>query len=719
MNELQKLLGKPDQSLIEHTDKVLKIWQEIFLIHKEEITDNDFWKKSLVSVIFHDIGKIIDSFQEMMISIKENKYYNFDKNFRHELFSGIIVSLFLQNEILPVAAVFSHHKKLNDELFDGDRFRKLSFKIQYLNDFYKYYDNRLSDFKLNFDISIFGNFTKLTAEKSYILYKERIFWKRRDIIKKSDRIKYIFFKGILQTCDWFASANKLLLDDLKIKEQNIKSTLENKIAISITFSDFQLKCLNTKKDCLVIAPTGSGKTEASLLWAGGKKGKLLYLLPTRVTSNAIYERMKDYFGQENLGLVHSGAYSFHKEINDNYEYSEYLLEKTFHKPLTVATVDQVLTCGFNIGYWEMKEFNCFNSRIIIDEIHSYDFYTLGLIIATIRHFKEMKAKFFIMSATIPEFLKKLILNELPEIQLIENKSLLEESRNLFEVHNCNIDELDEQIRYEVEQKRKVLIVVNTVNEAIRLYEKYHHYRPICYHSRFIQKHRVQKEKQIKEVSENNSDRNLVITTQVVEVSLDIDFDILFTENAPADAIVQRAGRVNRKREKKKNTKIVIYRHSDIAKKIYGEDILNNSFFEFQKYNNKRISEQQFIDIVNEVYKDVEVENNKDYNEGLKKYNEIQEHYNFIQDVPINDKNLYTRNFKDNVNISIIPMEFLEELADKKPLIMNKFVVDVPIWAKNNYRKDKMNRFLFLDVDYNDKRGVKLKKPEKNYSKYVM
>ena len=717
MNELQKILGKPDQTLIEHTNKVLKIWQEIFLIHKEEITDNVFWEKSLVSVIFHDIGKIIDSFQEMMIAKRENRDYDFNKNFRHELFSGIIVSLLLQNEILSVAAVFSHHKQLNDELFDADRNRNLSFKIQNLTEFYKYYDKILSDFKLNFDISIFGRLASLNAKTCNKLYKS-IYFLKRDIIKKDDRTKYIFFKGILQTCDWFASANKLLFDDLKIGAQNIKSILENKITKSITFSDFQLRCTNTEKDCLVIAPTGSGKTEASLLWAGEKKGKILYLLPTKVTSNAIYERMQNYFGQDNLGLVHSGAYSFHKEINDNYEYSDYLLEKTFHKPLTVATVDQILTSGFNIGYWEMKEFNCFNSRIIIDEIHSYDFYTLGLIIATIRHFKKLKVKFFIMSATIPDFLKKLIIDTLPEIKPIEDKSLLDKSRNLFEVHNCNVDKLDEQIRYEVGQKRKVLIVVNTVNEAIRLYEKYEEYNPICYHSRFIQKDRIQKEKQIKDVSENISDRNLVITTQVVEVSLDIDFDILFTENAPADSIVQRAGRVNRKR-KKENTKIVIFKHSDIAKKIYGEDNLEKSFNEFLKFNNKRISEIQFIDIVNEVYKDVDVENDEDYLEGLKKYDEIQEHYNFIQDVPLNNDMLYTRNFKDRMKISVIPMDFIEILVYKKPLEMNKYVVDIPIWAKKIYRTEKANGFLFLDVDYDFERGVKLKNPGINYSKYVM
>lgn len=718
-----KLLAKPDQTLFEHTNKVYHIWETIYERYQHIIESKvgaDFWQKSLISVIFHDIGKIVDSFQEMIHAIKEHKYFDYENNFRHELFSGIVVACLLKNDILPSVAVFSHHKNLNDELFDSQKCKEFSFDINHLKDFYHNYEKVLSKYGFRFEISTLEKLKDLNSKNCYEFFNKRIFWHRRETITQLNRIEYIFYKGILQVCDWLASSGKSIRDDLLIEKEELRKKVQDKITnetkkkTSVKFSNLQILCSESKNDCLVIAPTGSGKTEASLLWAGKKEGRILYLLPTRVTSNAIFERMESYFHSENVGLVHTGAYSYHKEIDDNYDYSQYLLEKTFNKPLTVATLDQLLTCGFNIGFWEIKEFNCLNARIIIDEIHSYDFYTLGLIISTIRHLKELNAKFFIMSATIPKFLKELIKKELPSIKISENKSLMKSSRNRFFIYDTDVDCIENKIRDEVENKKKVLIVVNTVNEAIRLYEKYKEYNPVCYHSRFILKDRQQKEKEIKDISDGESGK-LVITTQVVEVSLDIDFDVLFTENAPADSTIQRAGRVNR-RWNKKNTKVIIFRHTEEAE-FYGKNILEKSFSEFQKYNRSKINESKFIQIVEEVYKDVKVEENQDYLEGLKLYKEIQEHYHFIQDVSDQDEKTYTRKIK-NVKLPIVPMKFLEYLSDKDKTYISNYVVDIPIWATKQIEKCKEKGFVFCNVDYNYERGVKLLTPKTDYSKYV-
>jgi len=115
-----------------------------------------------------------------------------------------------------------------------------------------------------------------------------------------------------------------------------------------------------------------------------------------------------------------------------------------------------------------------------------------------------------------------------------------------------------------------------VAKCQELYRILEHLKPMCYHSKFILKDRTEKEKEI-------DNQRLLIATQVVEVSLDIDFDVMFTECAPPDAIVQRAGRVNRRREKSDNW-INIYKASDISKRIYDPEnngLLTTSFETFK------------------------------------------------------------------------------------------------------------------------------------------
>jgi CRISPR-associated endonuclease/helicase Cas3 len=699
---MRRLLAKPDETLVEHVETCLNIWNELKEKYYHFIPDDDFWDKSLLTVLFHDIGKIIDSFQEMMAKIRKGKRPNYNNNFRHELFSGIVLAKFVNQDLLPLTAVFSHHKKMNEELFINDQYLKVNYDISDIVEYVKYFSNNLD--------SNFEKFPLWKYGESFYNGFFKLIFERLHSVNKDDRIKYIFYKGILNTCDWLASGHSEILPDLKIRSEKLKNKIEKKIGKKINFDSFQIECSESQINCLSIAPTGSGKTEAALLWAGSKSGKIIYLLPTKVTSNAIYERLVKYFGVKEIGLVHSSALDYYNEREDNYKVKDYLIEKTFCKPITVGTIDQLLTIGFNIGHWTVKSLNCVGAKIIIDEIHAYDFYTLGLTISIIKYFKELGAMFFLMSATIPNFLKDLFISEIQEIQIIENTTLLQDARNLFIVKDKFIDDLDNEIIESLKNNKKVLIVVNTVDEAIRIYEKYKQFGPICYHSRFIVKHRKLKEDKIVKVSQLN-EGCLVITTQVVEVSLDIDFDILFTENAPADAIIQRAGRVNRKREKS-DTKIIIFKHQDITEqKIYDKNILRKTFEVFKNYNNLRISEESFLEIANKVYKDVIITEIDDYKEGLKKYDKIQEHFKFIQDVMPSNEKIFTR-IIDYLKLSVIPDKFLNQIYDMDFRGKSKYQVDIPLWVKAqpiyNIRRED-DGFYYGNIDYSFKRGAKLSK----------
>jgi CRISPR-associated endonuclease/helicase Cas3 len=118
------------------------------------------------------------------------------------------------------------------------------------------------------------------------------------------------------------------------------------------------------------------------------------------------------------------------------------------------------------------------------------------------------------------------------------------------------------------------------------------------------------------------------------VSFDIDYDILFTENAPIDSLIQRAGRVNRSK-KKENTKVIIFKHNELSEKyVYKEipNILNDTYKIMKANNNKALKENELIELVNDVYDKYDIEQNEEFIKGLNIYNEIQKQNNYIQDL---------------------------------------------------------------------------------------
>jgi len=370
-----------------------------------------------------------------------------------------------------------------------------------------------------------------------------------------------------------------------------------------------------------------------------------------------------------------------------------------------------------LGYWEIKTFHLQNARIIIDEIHLYQPFTLGLIISTIEYLKnQFSAHFYVMSATMPSKLKKLLRETLgiTNRNFIRDNELLNEARNYFEVRESPVDGLNDEIRMAITQNKKVLIVVNTVDEAIRLYNVYKEMAEyaICFHSRFIQKDRFNKEQDILKREKENLPM-LLVATQVVEVSLDIDFDILFTENAPIDAIIQRAGRVNRKRKPTKESKVIVFQHQSVTEEfIYTQpDILLRTFEVLSREDGKKLTERDLNNLVDEVYENFDIENDKSFKEGKKAYRETQEKLHFIKDNTEQDK-VFTREGLDSINV--IPSKFEEELHGASAEMKTKYELSIRRTKKylaKFYQDKKHNWFTYIDCDYDFETGLKFKKKE--------
>ena len=657
--------AKPDQSYEEHITKAYCAWKDTVTAKKNLIqrfcnefgfSEERFLKSSLLTVVLHDIGKNTAIFQEMMDVSRKGKRFDYSNNYRHELVSflyGIAGNLALSKQEhgqlignLPLEAlvILGHHKKINPDMASFDResrSKKPSINVEGVENALFLAKNIFTVEGYDFPEQLFKfNVEKLDPYKNANVFLNGAVSKMFDTEQKQEAVRptYLLLKAILHYSDWHGSAGIDVNYSLKKHADDLFNDIENRcLEKDIKFDGlrpFQDGCANTSGHIIAVAPTGSGKTEASLLWALNNlqdlgEGKLIYLLPTMVTANSIFVRLEDYFGKGNVGLTHSTAtFMFQDEYENTNEMRNVLFDKAFVNPATVATIDQLLATGFNTGkWWSLIEANAANSVIIIDEIHSYDYWTLGLVIESLKHFSEMGARFMLMSATLPKYLINLLMETLPNAKVIRDETLLNSCRNRYRTFDKYIDDAIPEIEQSVIGGKKTLVVVNNVAKCQELYANLGHLNPMCYHSKFIMKDRMEKEKYI-------DDAQLLIATQVVEVSLDIDFDVMFTECAPPDAIAQRAGRVNRRREKS-DSYVYIYKASETSHKIYDSDSsgrLERSFNEFEK-SPEQITESKLIEIVENVYSDIEIELIDKFKDASGQYSKTQERLKGIFDNP--------------------------------------------------------------------------------------
>jgi CRISPR-associated endonuclease/helicase Cas3 len=439
------------------------------------------------------------------------------------------------------------------------------------------------------------------------------------------------------------------------------------------YKDTQLKAMNTKGSAVLIAPTGYGKTEASLLWSNynqnESKGKrVFYILPYTASINAMYNRLKNSFGDESVALLHGKAFYFlYKEFTKSGEdyfgavskaKTKYDLSKKIFKPYKILTPFQILKYFFSVTGFEQHIGEMAGGLFIVDEVHSYDPHTTALILESLKYLKEeYNAEIFIMSATLPEFLKKLFMEELNIGNLIEPNK---EEIKAIARHRVSIIEGDafsniSRIIKDIKEDKKVLVACNTVERAQNIYCELKKYakKSALLHSRFVLKDRERIEKNLNSVQ-------LLVGTQAIEVSLDIDFDILYTDPAPIDALIQRFGRVNRKGLKNVSPVYIFSKGSEEDRFVYkNQSIVNKTLELLSKCD--VLSEDLIQNLVNETYKNGY--DDKDYEEFLKARESfksvIGQLYPFIENKQVKEE--FYEMFD---NREVVPYTFKEEYMDK-------------------------------------------------------
>jgi CRISPR-associated endonuclease/helicase Cas3 len=756
-----KILAKsdPEKTLIEHTldcfDKLqlVLIWHEN-LIHKicqrYNLGKETIIKKLFLTVAFHDIGKANERFQAKI------RKQPFDGLESHPLSSVPFIYHYTKNE--PVGtenenhfypetlAIVSHHNKLYKEVYEGHNQMAVIFADpRFFDEFFEFVNQQAMRLSIPQWKKLVFDKTILNATTPYEIFYDEAFDQIPNFRDKQKlRDIFLLFKSILHYADWLASSEYHNYQYSTVEStESITLKMKQKVPAFLEWQDFQKKSTESKQHIFVQIPTGQGKTEASLLWAvnHNENQKILFLLPTMVTTNKMYDRIKHFFEIDSgVGLSHGTAQYVLKEKNQDIEPEDlrkhYLYNRTFFKPVTVATIDQLIYSFFNWGYWVLTGSASYNAKIIIDEVHVYDAYTFGLLLKIMECIKPYNTQFAIMSASLPNILKNEMEKIIPEYELIKDESFNEKQRHIIQTYDGIIEELGENIKTDYFSHKKVLIICNTIKKSREIFDLLDSIPAedkMLYHSQFILLDKKNKEKRLDGIKDLKGGF-IAVCTQIVEVSLDIDFDVLFTENAPVDAIIQRLGRVNRKGEiNKRHTemnyaKVVITQSSEVSRKyVYKglERVLDEGFTLLKQYELQlqgNLKEMHFKEIVDKVY--------TYENLGEQFFREIDDAKNLMEALWVDFvKGIYTLKADQRqmeqissrkiTNITFecvlqkhnINLNFAEMLENKFYNNVREYSVKIPIHIvkKYNARKliDEADIYL-IDLEYNEITGVTYK-----------
>jgi CRISPR-associated endonuclease/helicase Cas3 len=603
-----------EETLDEHTKQVLLRWDEL---KRTKYLNNDWVDKFDTAVIkcleYHDLGKANPEFQDRIgNTIIKGKFKRiphgwlsvaFISDEDMEYFNSIVNGDIDLSSVIDYAVMFHHNRKdVSQEDYEemlsimGKHKKELEIQADFDMDF-------LPDYK-----DIRRRLDNSNSFEKYLPYR-------------------VFFKGALHKCDYSASAHieaeipyngnytKDFNEWLEWQEWHKKYGLR----------EYQKEALaNSSKSIVLIASTGMGKTECSMNWING--GKAFYLLGIKTAVNAMYERFCGIFGK-NISLLHGESnfvlideLSEESEENDNYVYLRKLdRTRQMSYPMTIATADQLVPSVFKYSGFELIYFIASYSKIIVDEIQSFSPESIAVIVSFLADIHKLGGRFLLMTATLPPFIKKEFENL--DGVVFPDPALLEINRHSFCFTGTDIiDETDNICKF-YEEGNKVLVICNTVKKAQEVYEKLSDLEAELLHSRFTYQDRNEKERAIFEAS--NSKKSCIwIATQIVEASLNIDFDILFTESATIDSLFQRFGRCYRKREYKSDVpNIFIANRGMYDHLIYDCDIHNRTEEILQNYAGRAITEIDKQDIIEKVF-DMEFIKNTEYYEKYLKYKEL-------------------------------------------------------------------------------------------------
>ncbi len=661
-------IGDKPETLAEHTWFVMQRLSELIHLRPNlsaEIEAPNLWHILFWASFLHDFGKAARGFQNRLRGGERWPQ-------RHEVLSLVFVdwiaeSLSYEEQQWLVAAIVSHHKdaaKIQllypepdpDDPYDleNDQLPALvaELSLETLEGLWRWLAECPQSWRMALNLEDFGIKSLSVLDKIQAVEQvqkngaNRIYhW--LDVYHRfvkqvnkskamSDIIGTVTLRGYLINADHCASSHRGPLPRITLEIDVILQKC--KIHREMLYTH-QLRVEQIEGSVLLMAPTGSGKTEAALLWVVHQmfqslnQLRLFYTLPYQASMNAMWLRLNDIFGEDEqknkpVALQHGRAAMAHYrmllEKEDDDANPEAVLEqvklakdmaKLNYPPIRVFSPYQMLKGAYRLRGYEKQLSDYHHALFIFDEIHAYEAKRLALILKTVKYLRQnFQARFIVMSATFPQVIKDVLedaLGDVPEIKADE--TLFDDER--FQRHRLKLKDgellasLDE-IAQVAKNGKSVLVACNRVAVAQDAYHTLSKMLPpnaiiALLHGKFNMRDRSELEKMVRKYAGAEVEQSqpfVLVATQAVEVSLDIDLDTIYSEPAPLDALIQRFGRVNR-RGKKGIVNVHVFRECewDRQQYVYDTNIVEATLQVLEDANNQSINENKLGQWLDKIY----------------------------------------------------------------------------------------------------------------------
>lgn len=579
--------GKEGESLVEHTYRVLLALRAVLAKYSppdETCREWLFW-----GAVLHDLGKAAKGFQARVRGLRNDWGAH-----RHEVLSLAFLDWLVPKEEEAArkwiaAIVLSHHKENKDiqqlySVYSSGGIREIMRLVQELDErqleaVHQWVTEIVPTWKQvlgfgpvrwdgypveSFDSASFYARAVDSMIEALTNY-DQLVYSLADQKNKNEVLLGTFLRGAILLSDHRASAGVFRFKALPESSQRSLLPLLNRKEAELY--NHQKRAWGEAGSVVVISPTGSGKTETALLWGIKQRGSIFYLLPYQASMNAMYQRLNSYFPGK-VGLDHSKVVQAHYRRlmeQDMDERQSAIIAKKLKSlvrldqyPIRVTSPYQLLKAMFRVKGYESLLLQLQNSSIVVDEIHAYDVKRTAMLVKMFGYLqKTWNVRFLFMSATFPGMLLEMLKREVQIEQIIsadEHFYMLARRHRVF-VKEADLlaEESVSCILKRVARGENVLIVCNTVERAQRMYDTIKKsglsFELFLLHGRLHGKDRQKVEHVLMKKMQSpflSSIPMVLVATQAVEVSLDVSFDVGFTDPAPLEALLQRFGRVNRK-----------------------------------------------------------------------------------------------------------------------------------------------------------------------------